>query len=148
VVKVVQTLQAFRKARASVAVVQPAAPGRVLVVDDDDSVREFVTRALKEAGYEITSAGSGPEAIRLADESAGFDMLLTDMMMPRMSGADLAGLLRQQRPGLKVLYLTGYSDRLFGAKNVLWTDEAFLEKPCSVESLLEAVALLLVGRLR
>ena len=51
--------------------------------------------------------------------------------------------MRAQRPSLKVLYLTGFSDRLFKEKVTLWADEAFLEKPCSVKGLLEAVALLL-----
>jgi hypothetical protein len=56
--------------------------------------------------------------------------------------------MRQHQPGLKVLYLTGYSDKLFGAKNTLWSDEAFLEKPCSVNGLREAVSLLMRGRIR
>jgi two-component system cell cycle sensor histidine kinase/response regulator CckA len=67
-------------------------------------------------------------------------------MMPQMQGDELARRLRQRQPALKVLYLTGYSDQLFKDKITLWEDEAFLDKPCSVKGLLEAVSLLLFGR--
>ena len=67
-------------------------------------------------------------------------------MMPQMTGDELARRLRQTEPALKVLYLTGFSDRLFKEKVTLWQDEAFLDKPCSVKGLLEAVSLLLFGR--
>ena len=69
-------------------------------------------------------------------------------MMPQMTGDELARRLRQNQPSLKVLYLTGFSDRLFKEEATLWQDEAFLEKPCSVKGLMEAVALLLFGRLQ
>jgi FixJ family two-component response regulator len=65
--------------------------------------------------------------------------------MPQMSGDELARRLRASYPLLKVLYLTGFSDRLFKEKVTLWADEAFLDKPCTVKGLLEAVALLLFG---
>ena len=68
-------------------------------------------------------------------------------MMPAMTGDELARLLRQSQPELKVLYLTGYSDRLFKEKTTLWADEAFLDKPCTVKGLREAVSLLLFGSL-
>jgi DNA-binding response OmpR family regulator len=63
-----------------------------------------------------------------------------------MTGDELARRLRQNEPGLKVLYLTGFSDHLFKEKVTLWEDEAYLDKPCSVKGLLEAVSLLLTGR--
>ena len=65
--------------------------------------------------------------------------------MPGMTGDELARRLRQSEPALKVLYLTGYSDHLFKEKTMLWADEAFLDKPCSVKGLREAVSLLLFG---
>jgi two-component system, cell cycle sensor histidine kinase and response regulator CckA len=64
------------------------------------------------------------------------------MMMPDMNGSEVARRLRQDYPGLKVLYFTGFCDRLFDEKVTMWDDEAFLEKPCSVKGLLEAVSLL------
>ena len=68
------------------------------------------------------------------------------MMMPQMTGDELARRIRVSAPGIKVLYLTGFSDRLFKEKVTLWADEAFLDKPCSVKGLLQAVSLLLFGR--
>jgi len=121
-------------------------PFSVLVVDDEESVRRFVDRVLREAGYQTTTASDGPEAIEAAEKFGAFDALVTDVMMPQMTGDELARRLRQNEPGLKVLYLTGYSDRLFKEKATLWADEAFLEKPCSVKGLLEAVSLLFFGQ--
>ena len=91
-------------------------------------------------------AADGAEAIEVASKLDTLDILVTDVMMPQMQGDELARRLRQRQPGLKVLYLTGYSDQLFKDKITLWEDEAFLDKPCSVKGLLEAVALLLYGR--
>ena len=118
----------------------------VLIVDDEQSVRKFVERVLGEAGYTTTSASDGPEAIEAAAKLENFDILVTDVMMPQMTGDELARRLRVGRPSLKILYLTGFSDRLFKEKVTLWADEAFLDKPCSVKGLLQAVSLLLFGR--
>jgi two-component system cell cycle sensor histidine kinase/response regulator CckA len=121
----------------------------VLVVDDEEPVRKFVDRVLREAGYRTALAGDGPEAIKVAQQlgGGGFEILVTDVMMPQMSGDELARRLRQSEPSIKVLYLTGYADRLFKEKVVLWEDEAFLDKPCSVKGLLEAVSMLMYGKL-
>ena len=124
-----------------------AAAMTVLIVDDEEAVRRFVERVLSEAGYRTEVAGDGPEAIQVAQKAGGFDILVTDVMMPQMTGDELARHFRQKEPRLKVLYLTGYSDRLFKEKVTLWEDEAFLDKPCSVKGLLQAVSLLLLGRL-
>ena len=124
----------------------PARPFGVLVVDDEDLVRKFVERVLREAGYQTATASDGPEAIEVAATLEQFDILVTDVMMPQMTGDELARRIRVSAPGVKVLYLTGFSDRLFKEKVTLWADEAFLEKPCSVKGLLQAVSLLLLGR--
>ncbi len=116
------------------------------MVDDEQSVRKFVERVLGEAGYATATASDGPEAIEVAAKLGQFDILVTDVMMPQMTGDELARRLRIAHPGLKILYLTGFSDRLFKEKVTLWADEAFLDKPCSVKGLLEAVSLLLFGR--
>ena len=116
-----------------------------LVVDDEEPVRRFVDRVLTAAQYRTTLAADGAEAIKVAAEHGPFDILVTDLMMPEMTGDELARRLRQNEPGLKVLYLTGFSDHLFKEKVTLWEDEAYLDKPCSVTGLLQAVSLLLVG---
>jgi two-component system cell cycle sensor histidine kinase/response regulator CckA len=118
----------------------------VLVVDDEEPVRRFVERVMREAGYTTAVAADGAEAIQVAATLDPFDVVITDVMMPRMSGDELARRLRASRPLLKVLYLTGFSDRLFKDKVTLWEDEAFLDKPCSINGLLEAVSLLTFGR--
>ena len=120
-------------------------PLSVLVVDDDELVRKFLARVLREAGYQTATASDGPEALEVAAKLESFDILVTDVMMPQMTGDELARRVRVSTPGTKVLYLTGFSDRLFKEKVTLWADEAFLDKPCSVKGLLQAVSLLLFG---
>lgn len=122
-------------------------PLRVLVVDDEEPILKFVDRVMREAGYETMTASDGPEAIERARTMGRIDLLLTDVMMPQMPGDELARRLRQDEPGLKVLYLTGFSDSLFKERITLWQDEAFLDKPCTVKGLLQAVSLLTCGRL-
>jgi two-component system cell cycle sensor histidine kinase/response regulator CckA len=115
------------------------------VVDDEEPVRKFVERVLRDAGYKTAMAGDGLEALEVAVKLDKLDILVTDVMMPQMAGSELARRLRQSQPTLKVLYLTGYADNLFKEKVTLWEDEAYLDKPCSIKSLLEAVSLLLFG---
>jgi two-component system cell cycle sensor histidine kinase/response regulator CckA len=123
----------------------PARPVSVLIVDDDEMVRKFVERVMREAGYQTATASDGPEALEIAAKLETFDVLLTDVMMPEMTGDELARRVRLATPAIKVLYLTGFSDRLFKEKVTLWADEAYLDKPCSVKGLLQAVSLLLFG---
>src|SRR5262244_3258002 len=120
-------------------------PGPVLIVDDEEPVLKFVERVMREAGYKTVTAKNGPEAIETAKRVGPLGVLVTDVMMPGMSGDELARVLRQTEPSLKVLYLTGYSDRLFKEKATLWADEAFLDKPCTIKGLCEAVSLILNG---
>jgi CheY-like chemotaxis protein len=120
----------------------PPSPRTVLIVDDEEPICRFVNRVLQSAGYTTVLAANGPEAIRVAVDTPSIDLLVTDMMMPDMNGSEVARRLRQDHPGLKVLYFTGFCDRLFDEKVTMWDDEAFLEKPCSVKGLLEAVSLL------
>jgi|SRR5436190_10142013 len=136
------------KSGAKVNPVEQRRSLRVLVVDDEEPVRKFVDRVLSEAGYQTVTAVDGTDAVETVSKQADpFDILVTDVMMPQMTGDELARRLRQSEPGLKVLYLTGFSDKLFKEKVTLWEDEAFLDKPCSVKGLMQAVSLLFFGRL-
>jgi two-component system cell cycle sensor histidine kinase/response regulator CckA len=126
----------------------PKTPIRALVVDDEECVRMFVDRVLREAGYQTLTAKDGPSARDLVEQTGPPHILVTDELMPEMSGHDLVRWVRGRHPSVKVLYLTGYSDRLFDAKESLWQDEAFLDKPCSVRGLLQAVSLLLFTQLQ
>ena len=125
---------------------KPAPTGQtILIVDDEEGIRTFVHRVLSEAGYKISVASDGPQAIAIASTLDPLDLLVTDLMMPQMNGDELARRLRLLRPSLKVLYLTGFSDQLFKEKVTLWEDEAYLDKPCSPRGLLEAASLMLLG---
>ena len=113
---------------------------RVLIVDDEPSIREFLRVGLSYAGYTVTTAADGPEALMVPE---AFEVLLTDLMMPRMRGDELARQMRQREPDLKVLYLTAFSDRLFETKTNLWEGEAFLDKPATVQAIVGAIEMLL-----
>jgi len=119
-------------------------PLRVLVVDDDAATCQFVRAVLTAAGHDSMSALSGDQALALFETDGAFDVLLTDLMMPQMLGDELARRIRLHDPSIRVLYLTGYPDRLFELKTALWQDEAYLEKPCTPEGLIEAVSFLAI----
>jgi two-component system, cell cycle sensor histidine kinase and response regulator CckA len=119
---------------------------RVLVVDDEEPVRQFVHRVLSDAGHHTVTAVDGEDALVVHAQQGPFEMLVTDLHMPNLRGDELARRLRQSDPRLKVLYLTGFSDQLFEGKVTLWEEEAFLDKPCTVRGLLEAVSLLAFRR--
>jgi two-component system cell cycle sensor histidine kinase/response regulator CckA len=121
---------------------------RVLIVDDEASILRFVDRVLRKAGYETSIAPGATEALALLPAEAAFDLLVTDLMMPDMHGDELARLLCQRLSDLKVLYLTGFADRLFAERHSLRSNEAFLEKPVTITGLEEAVSLSLFGHTR
>ena len=120
---------------------------RIMVVDDEEPVRQYADRVLRAAGYQPVLAADASEALRLAATIGHLDALITDLMMPEIDGAELARRLRRDMRDLKVLYLTGFCDRLFDAKAALWDHEAFLEKPCSIKGLEQALSLLVYGHL-
>jgi two-component system, cell cycle sensor histidine kinase and response regulator CckA len=120
---------------------------RILVADDEDTIRQFAERALRGAGYEVVVASDGQEGLRLVETGPPFDAFVLDVVMPQMRGDELGRLLRLREPDAKVLYFTGYSDRLFEDRKTLWEHEAFLEKPVPLQGLLEAVSMLLFGHI-
>jgi CheY-like chemotaxis protein len=126
--------------------VMPASdqPLTILIVDDEEPIRRYVHRVLSEAGYRTMIAVDGADAIAAA-ASGRFDLLLTDVAMPHMTGSELAVRLRHDNAALKVLYLTGHSDWLFAKRVTLCVGEAFLEKPCTAVGLLQAVSLAITG---
>jgi two-component system cell cycle sensor histidine kinase/response regulator CckA len=119
---------------------------KVLLADDEQGLRELVKRFLQ-SRFDFVEASNGKEALALVSDPTKIDLLITDEMMPEMEGHELSRRLRQLNPDLRVLYLTGYSDRLFDKKDRLWDNEAYLDKPFTQKSLNEAVALLMTGKL-
>ncbi len=118
---------------------------RLLVVDDDEGTRHIAAYVLRHAGYDVVLAANGQAALARAEHEGPFDLLVTDLRMPVMTGDELARHLRQRQPDLQVLYMSAFSDYLFLAHPQLWEGEAFLDKPMTETGLLEAVSLLLFG---
>ena len=125
--------------------VTPETPRKILIVDDEASFREFLSAVLRAAGYDTTVSADGPDALAALEDAGPFDVVVIDVMMPQMRGYELARRVRKEHSDIKVLYVTGYSDALFAEKSTLWEGEAFLEKPCTPDGVIEAVGLLLHG---
>jgi signal transduction histidine kinase/ActR/RegA family two-component response regulator len=113
---------------------------RILVVEDEDSVRHLTTRVLRAAGYHVRALGCSEEAAALSDaDLAGIDMLLTDIVMPNLSGGELADHLTSRRPDLPVLFMTGYGADEILRHGVRESGVALLPKPFTSAQLLGAV---------
>ncbi len=119
-------------------------PATVLVVDDEEAIRQIERRVLEDAGYTVTEASRGLNAIEMLSNGAPLQLLIADLDMPGLSGDEMVARIRKLRPDLKVLYVTGHIDKLMDAR-LLWAGEAFLEKPFNAAGLLEAASLLLYG---
>jgi CheY-like chemotaxis protein len=102
----------------------------VLVVDDEAAVRSAVREILQPRGYIVLEAGSGEEALRIcAGQQGPIHLLLTDVVMPGMSGPEVAQRLAHMRPEMRVLYMSGYSDDALIRRGVVEEGTAFLQKP-------------------
>ena len=114
----------------------------VLVLDDDQPLRNAVTRILTQRGYLVLPAASGQEARRVSTEWAGvIDLLLCDLVLPDAAGREVANVLQAHRPGLRVLFTSGYSSLGSFRKDLERNSWVFLSKPFEVPDLLAAVAL-------
>jgi two-component system cell cycle sensor histidine kinase/response regulator CckA len=112
---------------------------RILLVEDDDSVRELVSRMLIQDHYTVLTAADGEEAIRISSAEPGpIHVLVTDVLLPGMTGTELARKLGEQRPDLRVLFLSGYAPE--SARLDLAT---FLQKPFTEEALSHKLRLIL-----
>ena len=117
----------------------------ILAVEDEERVRLVTIDALRDLGYFVVHAGDGTEALRVLEESPRVDLLFTDIVMPGMTGRELADAAKAQRPDLKVLYTTGYTRNAVVHNGMLDADVAFLPKPFSIEALAIKVRLVLDG---
>ncbi|MDQ1519812.1 MAG: hypothetical protein QOI55_885, partial [Actinomycetota bacterium] len=113
---------------------------RILLVEDEPAVRELARRLLVDVGYEVLVAANGPDALRVWDEADDdIDLVFTDLIMPGMSGRELAHRLRTRLPSVKILYMSGYTAGLLSEQAFLEEGEELLEKPFTRSMLLRKV---------
>jgi DNA-binding NtrC family response regulator len=121
------------------------AVARILVADDEESVRSFVARALVHAGHEVTEVGDGLQAVS-ALQDAPFDLLVTDIVMPEMDGISLALKATKDYPQMAVLLMTGYAAERQRAHNLEELIHKILAKPFTMDDLVTAVSEALAKR--
>ena len=115
-------------------------PGRgtLLFVEDEESLRVVISDFLSELGYRVLSATNGKDAIALSSSyESKIDLLLTDIIMPLMSGPELARKLRGFRPGMKVMYISGYSENILAPFDLTEPGVSLLQKPFTIKVLAE-----------
>jgi CheY-like chemotaxis protein len=118
----------------------PRGSETILVVEDEEAVRKLTVRILQEQGYRVLEGGQGIDAFPIADEHEGqIHLLLTDVVMPKMSGKELAGRIAPLRPGIKVLYMSGYTDNAIAHHGILDKGINFIQKPFTVDGLARKV---------
>jgi CheY-like chemotaxis protein len=113
----------------------PAGGETVLVVEDAEDLRDLTRRLLERQGYTVLSASDADEAVRVFDQNTLIDVLLTDVVMPGVSGPELGALLVERRPALKVIYMSGYTEDSIVRHGVLNPGIAFLHKPFTSDTL-------------
>jgi two-component system cell cycle sensor histidine kinase/response regulator CckA len=118
----------------------PEGSETILLVEDEDAVRGLLREVLEGAGYTVLQAASGAEALRVSRAHAGtVDLLLTDVVMPGMGGREMATLLAAQRPGLRVLFASGYTAEAIARHGVLEPGTDLIHKPFTPDALLRRV---------
>jgi two-component system cell cycle sensor histidine kinase/response regulator CckA len=121
--------------QAPVAKPKPANGKRVLVVEDEEAVRRYAARVLATEGYTVVEAGDGVEALDRCQTEGTVDVVVTDVVMPRMGGRILVERLRAMRPDLPVVFMSGYAEDPIGVSSAL-----FLEKPFGADAMASVVA--------
>lgn len=115
----------------------------ILLVEDESALRSMFTTVLQRLGYRVLQAGGGTEAIALCREAGPIDLMVTDVVLPGMGGRELAENLTRSRPGLKVLFMSGYTSDAVVRRGVLQAEVAFLQKPFTMAALGDRVRQLL-----
>ena len=119
----------------------------ILLVEDLDSLRKLTARVLDQLGYRVIAAGDGPQALDLARQAPRIDLLLTDVMLPKgMNGRQLGEALTRERPGLRVLYVSGYSEEIIQHRGSIEPGVQLVTKPFTKAQLAEAIRVALGSR--
>ena len=141
-----ESAEAAKAATEAVAIGQPAAvtdltgSATILLVEDEEAVRAFASRALASRGYTVHEAGTGQEALDVMEEVGGeIDLVVSDVVMPEMDGPTLLRELRQKRPDLKIIFVSGYAEDAFARNLPEGESFSFLPKPFTLKALATAV---------
>jgi CheY-like chemotaxis protein len=120
---------------------------RILIVEDDHSVRDFTARALRAAGHAVETAADGLAGIeRVRIENGDFHLVLSDIRMPVMDGIEMAGRLAADHPGIPILLMTGYADQRERAADLAGTVIDVIDKPFTLAELRRRVEMALAAR--
>ncbi|WP_237168478.1 ATP-binding protein [Paracoccus shandongensis] len=134
-----------RPAPVLAAVPQPERRATVLLVEDEAPVRAFAARALRLKGYDVHEASSAEEALSLLDGTLAVDIFVTDVVMPGMDGPSWVRTALRDRPGTKVIFMSGYTEDIFGEGHDPVPNATFLAKPFTLNELAQTVARQLQG---
>ncbi|MGZ6018238.1 MAG: cell cycle two-component system response regulator CpdR [Phenylobacterium sp.] len=110
---------------------------RILLAEDDDSLRGFLARALERAGYEVTACADGEEAVAVLDQD--WDLLLTDIVMPGMDGIEVARQAAALHPDLRIMFITGFAAVALAAGNQAPAGAKVLSKPIHLREIVSEV---------
>ncbi len=134
--RVAEPVSAVVHAAAKPIVTTPAATETILIVEDEPAVRSTLSRILTRLGYAVLEAGHGGEAMRISAEHLGpIDLVISDVMMPEMSGKAFIDRFSVARPRSRVLFMSGYTDDEVARMGLIRGKEAFIEKPFTVEQI-------------
>jgi two-component system, cell cycle sensor histidine kinase and response regulator CckA len=129
-----------RKENAKKSAADLTGHGTILLVEDEEAVRAFGARALAARGYTVLEAGSGAEALEVAEQNIGaIDLIISDVVMPEMDGPTMFGELRKRGVGAKVIFVSGYAEEAFSKNLPVGEDFGFLPKPFTLKQLIETV---------
>jgi CheY-like chemotaxis protein len=124
--------------RADPALSEQSGNETILIVEDEPAVRTLATEVLRRHGYAVLEASDGLEALRVVERHQdSIDLIITDVVMPQMTGRELANRIRDTRPTLKILFMSGYPDHAVNRE--IDSNEAFLQKPFAPDGLVRKV---------
>jgi PAS domain S-box-containing protein len=144
-----RTQERVGSSRPAPAVIEkrPAPTATILLVEDEESVRQVTTRVLRNNGYLVLEAGLPSEAMNLLTQGGvAIDLMLLDVVMPEMTGADLAKQVSALQPSMKVLYMSGYTGGAISGRDVVGESVSYLEKPFTAATLCAKVRAVLEGK--
>ena len=118
--------------------------GTILLVEDSEVVRDVIARMLEGGGFSVLQTSGGEEALAMSRRGdAPIDLLLTDIVMPEMSGVELADRLERERPGMRILFMTGYAEEVVVNEGILGKHRECIGKPFTREQITKRVRTIL-----